>query len=392
MVERKDRVWAEIRLDLLGRNLETVSAALPRGTRILAVLKADAYGHGAVPVARYLVKRRVPFLGVGNSSEALALRKAGLTVPILILGAIIGEEMEKVVRYDITPTIHSTERMELLEQACRRAGKRLKVHLKVDTGMGRLGVMPEKALELARRLLASPVLELEGISSHLATSHTDDSSYVGRQLSAFRSLLDRLAQEGIRPPLVHLANSAAVFHYPEACFNLVRCGASLYGIDPGNLHRQPLSPILTLKSQVIFIKDLPPGSAVGYGGTYLTSRPTRTAILPVGYNDGLPLLLSNRGRVLVRGKSAPIVGRISMDYTTVDISHLPGVHVGDEVVLLGTQWENTITLTEVATLAQTIPYQLTCALGKRVLRRYLDGPPARSPVQEKTRGMFSAKG
>ncbi len=384
------RVWAEIDLAALRRNMARVVQRLQPGTRVLAVVKADAYGHGAVPVAREL--RGEPGLwgfGVGDSQEALELRAAGILEPILILGTIIPEEEAQVVSHDVRVCIHTMDRIATLEEESRRQGRRTRVHLMVDTGMGRLGVLPGRALELARAVAGSRWLELEGIASHVSSSKPGH-PFTSVQRQRLLSLLAELRRESIEPPLVHFANTAAIIGGEGAGAPLVRPGISLYGVlGPDTAQAAAplgLEPVMALRAQVVFLKDVPPGTPVGYNGTHVTARATRVATLPIGYNDGLAYRLSNRGRALVRGGLAPIVGAISMDYTMLDVGHIPGVRVGDTVTLIGSDGEHSITIPELASLIGTIPYEISCAVGKRVHRLYVraqrggDAPAAEAAV------------
>jgi len=388
------RVWAEIDLGALQRNMARVVARLAPGTRVLAVVKADAYGHGAVPVARALLDQ--PGLwgfGVGDSNEALELRAAGLHAPILILGTIIPQEEAQVVSHDIRACIHSMERVDSLEEESRRQGRRTRVHLMVDTGMGRLGVLPGRARDLARAVAASPHLELEGLATHTSSSRPGH-PFTLVQHERLAALLAELRRDGIDPPLVHMANTAAVLGGVGAGFALVRPGISLYGVlgPEQSAAAGPVEPVMSLRTQIVYMKDVPAGTPVGYNGTHVTARATRIATLPIGYNDGLSYRLSNRGRALVNGALAPIVGSISMDYTMLDVGHIPGVRTGDTVTLVGRDGEHALGVPELASLIGTIPYEICCSVGKRVRRVYVrpereeeaTGAPAAAPVTQQT--------
>jgi len=373
------RVWAEIDTAALRRNMARIAGRIGTDTRVLAVVKADAYGHGAVPVARALSGE--PGLwgfGVGDSNEALELRAAGVDAPILILGTIIPEETPQVVSHDLSVCVHSMDRIFALEEESRRQGRRTRVHLKVDTGMGRLGAAPARALDLARAAAASRWLELEGVASHVSAVRPGH-PFTEVQLQRLDTLLDAMRAEGIDPPMVHFANTAAILGGQGLDCALVRPGISLYGMlsaehDPDGV---AFEPVMSLRTQVVYLKDVPPGTPVGYNGTHVTAVATRVATLPVGYNDGLAYRLSNRGRALVRGALAPIVGAISMDYTTLDVGRIPDVSVGDTVTLIGEDGGQRITIPELAGLVGTIPYEIACAVGKRVHRLYLrDESPA----------------
>ena len=373
--------WAEISLPALRHNFRTLQQLVGPGVTVCAVVKADAYGHGAVPVARAALAHGAWMLGVGDSSEALELRDAGIDAPLLILGAIVDGEMEQVITHHITPCVHSSKRVGTLAAMAEAMGRHLDVHLKVDTGMGRLGVMPSAALDVAREIRAHPSLRLEGICTHLADSETPGDPFTEGQLDTFKTVVTQVEAETGVIPLKHAANSAAILSHPRACFNMVRPGIAAYGMgflakSPGH---PPLRPALSLKTQVVFLKDLPEGAPVGYARTHITGRPPRIAILPIGYNDGYSFLFSNRAEVLVRGRRARVTGRVSMDYTTVDVTDVPGVEVGEEAVLIGRQGRETIPVEELARIKGTIPYEITCSLGRRVRRIYLEGG-ARQPT------------
>jgi len=358
------RVWAEIDLAALRHNIATVRRALEPQTRILAVAKADAYGHGALPIAWTALESGCAMIGVGDSSEAVQLREGGISGPILILGAVVEEEIHKVVQYDISVTVHSSDLLPLLNQEAFRRNRRLRVHLKIDTGMARLGASPMRALDVARSVLGCPNLILEGVSTHLASASNPDA--VREQLDQFRSTIDELNADGIHPQILHAANSAGLFTCPESHFDMVRPGIALYGIDPGVFSRLGISlrPVLSLKTQIAYLKGVPADVAIGYDGRYRTTRPTRIATCPVGYNDGYPYQLSGRGEAVVRGKRVPVVGSVTMDYIMLDLGEVPESEVGDEVTLIG----EGIRVEELARKAGTIPYELTCRLGRRVGR------------------------
>lgn len=358
------RVWAEIDLAALRHNIAVIRRALDARTRILAVAKADAYGHGALPVAWTALEAGCAMIGVGDSGEALQLREGGIPGPILILGAIVEEEIHKVVQYDISVTVHSADLLPLLDQEARRRNRRLRVHLKIDTGMARLGASPARALDVARAVLDCPNLLLEGVSTHLASAFNADS--VRDQLDQFRSAIDELAGDGIHPPILHAANSAGLFTCPEAHFDMVRPGIALYGMDPGPFARLGLNlkPVLSLRTQIAYLKGVGADVPIGYEGRHRTTRPTRIATCPVGYNDGYPYQLSGRGEAIVRGHRVPVVGNVTMDYIMLDLSEAPDAEVGDEVTLIG----DGLRVEDLARRAGTIPYELTCRLGRRVGR------------------------
>lgn len=368
------RVRAEVDLDAITNNLSVIRRRVGHAVRLMLIVKADAYGHGAVAVAHHAVRLGVAALGVGTSAEALELRASGLRLPILVLGTIVDEEAESTLRHGIEVGIHSADRLRMLEELAQRMNRRARVHLNVDTGMGRLGVLPERALELLRAIDAAEHLELAGLMTHISSSRGADAPETQCQVNAFEAVRAAAHAQGLRCGWIHAANSAAIFTDLAPHYDTVRPGISAYGILPGALRDSAaLRPAMSLRTQVVFLKDLPEGAHVGYDSTWTASRATRIATLPLGYNDGVAWRLGNRGEVLVRGQRAPIVGRVSMDYTTIDVGGIRDVAVGDEVVLFGRDGEHTLDVEEVARCAETIPYEITCSVGKRVPRVYVGG-------------------
>jgi alanine racemase len=383
------RVWAEIRLDCIRRNLREVRRALSPAVEIMAVVKADAYGHGAAPVARALLDAGAARLGVGDSTEAIELRAAGITAPIHVLGALVEREVEDVIYHGITPTIHSLDRVRLLDEKARGMRRRLAVHLMVDTGMGRLGVRPESAGEILAAIAERPHLRLEGVATHLS-SPGKDRDFTAEQIARFRGVLESARARGLGAERAHAAASLGIFLYPESHFDLVRPGGALYGIDPGGLEARgiALEPALSLRTQVVFLKSVEAGAPIGYGATWRAPRATRIATLPCGYDDGYPYSLSGKGAcVLVGGRRAPVVGTVTMDYLTVDVGDCPEVRVGDTATLVGRDGDEEIKIVDLARLAGTIPYAISCQLGKRVRKIYLDGaePEARERERDHDR-------
>ncbi|MDJ0972882.1 MAG: alanine racemase [Planctomycetota bacterium] len=367
------RTWAEVDLGALERNLARVRSAQPDDVDVMLVVKADAYGHGAIPVSWHLLKHGVACLGVGDSTEALELRAAGITAPIVILGAVVAGELEDVVRGNIAVTVHSGDRVRRLRRVLKQTGGRVGVHIKVDTGMGRLGCAPQRVPGIAREVKRSRGLVLEGISTHLAKTKPGGGPDAELQLKRFRRVLGVLEREGLLPPWRHVFASGGALSDLPSEFNLIRPGLAVFGIDPHNRKRTDLEPALSWRTQIVFLKDHRRGARIGYGGTWRAPRKVRIATLPVGYNDGYRFAFSNRAEVLVRGERCPVVGRVSMDYTTIDVTHVEGAEVGDVVTLMGRDGDAAISAFELARHAQTIPYEILCGMGRRVKRSYVNG-------------------
>jgi alanine racemase len=371
---RPDRpTWVEIDLSAIASNTRQVQSLVGPGVRILASLKADAYGHGALKVARTVLHNGASMLGVATVSEAIPLREAGIQAPILVFGYVPHWQMREAVRLRLTITLYSTESARALSRAALALNQSVKVHVKVDTGMGRLGIRAEQIddiVELLHEITTLPRLEIEGICTHFAMADSRDQVHVRMQLARFQRVLQRLDQEHLRPSLVHAANSAALLSLPEAHFDMVRPGISLYGLEPSA--DVPLSPAfrpaLTFKTQVAQVKDIPEGECISYGCTYITDRPTRVAILPVGYADGFRRAPTNWGSVLVHGQEAPLLGRVCMDQCIIDITHIPHVKAGDEVVLIGQQGTAILTAEQVALRLGTINYEVVSEILARVPR------------------------
>ncbi len=366
------RVWAEVNLSNLSKNLARIRNELKPSTKILAVVKANGYGHGAVAISHQALKSGAYMLGVGDSQEAIELRESGITGRILILGAIIEEEIPKVIEYDISVTIHSKDLLKLLNTHARRQGKILKTHLKIDTGMTRLGTSPENASRLAENILTYPNLKLEGICTHFSSIASGNVEYTRTQIDKFKRTLSSLDHLNLNGAIVHAANSAATIILRGSHFDMVRTGIALYGIDTGifKSNGASLEPVLSLKTQIAFIKHVKKGISIGYNQKYITEKDTLIATCPMGYNDGYPFALANKGEVLVKGKRARVIGTITMDYIMIDVGHISGVKSGDLVTVIGCDGSEEITAAEIARLAQTVPHEITCRLGTRVKRIY----------------------
>jgi len=373
--------WAEVSLSTLRENYRTVTKYVGSGVTVCAVVKAYAYGHGAVECSKALEEEGATWLGVTSLDEAIPLREEGIATRILLMTGFWRGEEEEIVRLDLTPTVWEIGQIELLGRAAARLGVlQQAVHLKIDSGMGRLGCTPEELHGICAVLKSSRHLKVEGFATHLASSEVLDAPSVSEQLKAFADARRALREYGFDPPLVHTANTSAVISHHESWNTMVRPGLALYGyhlpferagrVVSGSGLRLSVKPVLTWKTRILSLRDMRAGQALGYGGTYVTKAPSRVAILPVGYADGLNRGLSAGGRVIVREHYAPIVGRISMDLTTVDVTGIPGVEVADEVVLLGSHDGLSVDAREHAELANTIPYEILCAISKRVPRRY----------------------
>lgn len=356
----------------------------------MAVVKADGYGHGAVSVARVALEAGADNLGVARLHEAVELRDAGIAAPILIFGFTAAEEIDSLQDRDLTQAVFSHESAEVLSGRAVSGGKRLRVHIKVDTGMGRLGLLTDEPraeeatasaanhrFDEVRAIAILPGLEVEGLFTHFATADHADKSYAERQLQRFDDLVELLKQEGIEFPVNHAANSAALLDMPDSQLDMVRPGIATYGLYPSagvDQSRVELKPVMEWKARIIQLKEVPAGFGVSYGNTYETPRPTRLATVAVGYADGLNRGLSSRGEMLVRGQRVPIVGRICMDLTLLDVGEVPGVTEGDEVVILGRQGEEELPADEMAATLDTINYEIVSTITSRVPRIYLREP------------------
>ena len=373
------RTWAEISLAALGENFHAVQTHVGRGVTICAVVKADGYGHGAVECARALESEGAAWLGVTDAAEGIALRDAGVNARILLMTGIWKGEEDKIVAQNLTPTIWEAWHIEALERDARNRQSVLPVHLKLDTGMNRLGASKETLPHLCEMLSGSKHLSLEGVSTHFASAEVLDGEDAARQMKRFEEGLATVHSYGLQPPLIHMGNSAAMTARPDAWKTMVRPGIALYGYslafmrggETATVPSLPLRPVLSWKTRVLTVKQVTAGQAIGYMGTFVTKSQSRVAVLPVGYADGYPRLLSNRARVIVNGEYAPIVGRVSMDLTVVDVTHISGVEVGNEVILIGKSGSKSVDAVELAQLCDSVPYEILCGLSQRVPRVYL---------------------
>lgn len=366
--------WMEVNLNTIAHNMRQIRHITRPQAEILAVVKANAYGHGALDVSRVVLQNGADRLGVATTVEGIALREAGIKVPILILGLISIEQIPEVVDYNLTQTVCTWECAKKLSQYAVFRNKIAKIHVKIDTGMGRIGLLPDEALDFIRRVIKLPKVEIEGLFTHFPTADEIDKTYTYRQIEQFQKVIQQLEKEDIFIPVQHAANSAAVIDMPEAHFTMVRPGMIMYGLYPSEhvSHAIELRPALSLKSRVIYLKQVPAGSYISYGGIYKTERPSVIGTLPIGYADGWSRLLSGKGEVIIHGQKVPIVGRISMDQCMIDVTDVPGAKLYDEVVLIGRQGDCEITADEVAEKMGTINYEVICIITNRVPRVYVD--------------------
>ncbi len=383
------RSWVEIDLDSFRDNWAEIGRLVGPGVKVLQVVKADAYGHGAIEISRAAVKNGVYGLGVANADEGVQLRVGGIDAPVIILSPSTTPEIDEIIKYHLIPSVSDVHFAQALSEKLVENGAQLPVHIEVDTGMGRGGAITEDAIAMVKEVRALPNMELEGIFSHLSVSEVGDDAYNDLQWERFDEILRGLEREGITVPIRHISNSGGVIDFPSFCLDMVRPGIMTYGVFPGHgmEAKAHLIPVMTFKTTVVILKDFPAGYSIGYGRTYVTKRPTRIATIPVGYGDGYGVVMSNRGEALIRGRRVPIVGRISMDMCTVDVTDIPHCEIGDEVVLMGRQGEEYISAGEIAEKAGTISYEILCALGKRAPRVFVDrGKP--DAVEPKLRRIF----
>jgi alanine racemase len=379
-------VWAEIDLKAIAHNVGELRRITQPESRLMAVVKANGYGHGAIEVAQCALQNGATTLGVARIEEGIQIRKAGIQAPILIFGYALPEQAASLLEYDLKPCVSTAASARKLSETAASLRKKIKVHLKVDTGMGRLGQLPHnfksdnstaintEAIEETLAIAAMESLELEGICTHLASADSRDKAYTEKQLHLFINYLKRLNQAGLKPPITHAANSAALIDMPQSHFDMVRPGIAIYGLYPSaevQKNRISLKPAMALKARIIHLKQVPAGFKVSYGSTYETQKPTTIATVPVGYADGLNRLLSSRGQILVQGQRVPIIGRVCMDLTMLDVDGIENVQIGDEVVIFGQQGNETLSVDEMASLLNTINYEIVSTITARVPRVYL---------------------
>lgn len=367
--------WVEVDLDRFRRNLGAIRSAIGDARRILLVVKADAYGHGAVEIAHHAIRAGVDMLGVATLHEGIELRASGVDCPIIILSPSLPGEVDEIVEHRLTPSVSSVAFAERLSARCAALQVLGRFHVEVDTGMGRTGVDDADAVDFVARVITLPNLRLEGMFTHFPDADGSRTDFTSGQVRRFEEILHALRLRNIQVPIRHAANSAGLLSVPDSCFDMVRPGILAYGFYPTPEVARTIrvDGILSFRTRVVQLREIPPGRYVSYGRTYRTTGWTRVAVLPVGYGHGYPWQLSNRGQVLFRGGRAPIVGRVTMDLTMVDATEIEDVAVGDEVILWGERGTERIALDEVAAWAGTIPYDLLCSMGKRVVRVYMEG-------------------
>jgi len=365
--------FAEINLGALKKNLSQIHKQVGK-CPIIAIVKADAYGHGATPITRFLSAQASPIkmFGVAFLEEALALRSAGIQDPILILTGSTLEQIPDIIAHTLTPVVFDLKMLDALNAAATKQGRPVKIHLKVDTGMGRIGISPKDVPAFVQKVHSCPLITLEGVLSHFAEADFEDLSFTKKQLSITKEVLAKVAREGIPPPLCHLANSAAILHFKPAHLDLVRPGLMLYGYSPlKETNALKLHPVMQVKARIIALKKVPKNTPISYGRTFVTQHETQIATVAIGYADGYPLSLSNRGMMIAKGTLVPVIGRVCMDMTMLDVTDAPRLAIGDFVTVIGAEGGQSMWADRVAKLAGTHTYEMLCGIGPRVERRYI---------------------
>ena len=372
------RVHADIDLDAIRHNMDEMHRLTDPHTKLMAVIKTDGYGHGAIPIARELEPIEYVYgYAVATEEEALALRADGIKKPILILGYTFPEQYEALLQAQITPAIFTMEAAKLLSEAAKRMDVTAHIHIKLDTGMGRVGfLVSEESADVIAQIAKLPHIMIEGMFTHFAQADETDKTSANRQLTEFLRMADMLEKRGVHIPLRHCSNSAGILDLPQANLDIARAGITHYGLHPSeevHLERMAMKPVMSLKSRVVHVKTLPAGYGISYGATYVTKDDRVIATIHVGYGDGYARSLSNKGDVLIRGRRAPICGRVCMDQFMVDVTDIPGVCVGDPVTLIGTDGNEQITLEELGEKSGRFNYEFACDLGKRIPRVFYKG-------------------
>jgi len=366
--------WAEIDLDALAQNLHSIRDFIGEGINVMGVVKANAYGHGAVECSKRLEAEGVDWLGVATIEEAVELREAGVITPILSFGSFWPGQEHLLFEHDVTPTIFDLERARLLDTKARELDVVKTIHIKIDTGMGRVGVSSRDVAEWAQDFKRFKNLHLEGLMTHFAAADDLTHEFTNTQMLRFAEAVSVFHEKGFRPTILDMANSPGAVGHSDSRGTMVRIGGILYGLCddvlPKGIERPKLAPVMSVHSRIAFLKNVPAGESIGYGKTFTTERESMIATVPIGYHDGYRRALSNRGSAIVRGEAVPVVGRVSMDWITIDVTGRPDVAVGDEVVLIGSQDDVRISAGDVAGLIDTISYEVTCGIDKRVRRLY----------------------
>ena len=380
----------KVDLGALAHNVRALKNLLPKNTQLMAVVKADAYGHGALQAAKTALENGATCLAVARISEAVQLREAGILAPILLFGDISPEHVPYLSANHISITLADLTVARQIQAVAKKANSPLKVHIKIDTGMGRLGIPYDQITaescqdsgfshsQAVQDILAIQGMKefyIEGIYTHLANADSKNKAHAEEQLNCFKLLIEKLKVKGLSPRVCHIANSAAIIDMPKSHLNLARCGIAMYGLWPSsevNRSRIDLEPVMSIRSEIIQLKEVPRGFKISYGSTHITQTPTLIATVPIGYADGYSRQLSSKGHMLVRGQKAPITGRICMDFTMIDVGHIPGVQLGDEVIILGAQGNNAITADDIAKTIDTINYEVVASLTKRIPVHYIN--------------------
>ncbi len=364
--------FAEIDLTAIAQNIQAIKKRV-HPAQVMAVVKADAYGHGAIPVAKVALESGATCLGVALVEEAIALRNYGFLEPILVFSGACDDQLIDFFNYDLEATVYTRQLADSLSNLAKHFQKSICIHIKIDTGMGRVGILWENAINFIEYLARLDGIQLQGVYTHFATADEQDKSYARLQFDRFKNILKLIAEKNIHIPLKHAANSGAILDMPETYLDMVRAGVMMYGYYPSSDTTESISinPAMTLKSRVTFIKQVPQNFSVSYGRKFITSQPTRIATIPLGYADGYNRLLTNKALVTIKGKKFPLVGRVCMDLVMVDIGTEDNIQIGDEVIVFGRQEDNALTVKEICQLIDTIPYEVTCWVSKRVPRVYL---------------------
>lgn len=371
------RAYAEINLDAIRYNLINIQKHIGDKTKILAVIKADGYGHGSIPIAKYLSREKLVYgFGVSTVREAVVLRKAGINMPVLILGYVFPADFETVINYDITTTVFQLKTAKILSETAQKLNKTASIHIKIDTGMGRIGFIPDKkAITDIKSITELPNIYVEGIFTHFACADCKDKSSSDEQIKKFDLAVTMLEKEGISIPVKHICNSAGIIEFDKSHLDLVRAGIIMYGLYPSdevNKNKISLKPAMSVKSRVSFVKTVPAGTPISYGSVYVTDSERKIATISIGYADGIFRALTGKGEVIIRGKRAKIVGKICMDQMMADVTDIDGVMQGDTVTVIGKDGDEEITMEEISKKADTFNYEFVCGFQRRVPRIYYE--------------------